>query len=115
MGPIINPEGARQQIEGCINMGLGYCLSEEVHFEGGTVKDLNFDSYQIARFSWTPDSIETVLVENHDIDPSGCGEPPIVGMGALIANAVFDATGFRANRLPITPEDVRSALSGKTA
>jgi len=112
MGPIINPEGARIQIEGCINMGLGYCLSEKVRFEGGTIKDLNFDTYKIARMSWIPDKIETVLVENHDVDPSGCGEPPIVGMGALIANAVFDATGIRMNRLPITPEDIKA---GSTA
>ncbi len=112
MGPVINPEGARHQIEGCINMGLGYCLSEEIHFEGGRIRDLNFDSYRIPRFSWTPDRIETVLVENHDMAPSGCGEPPIVGMGALIANAIFDATGIRANRLPITPEYIRSELSG---
>ncbi len=102
MGPVINPEGARMQIEGGITMGLGYCLAEEIHFKGGQVGDLNFDSYDIARFSWTP-KIETVLIDNPEIAPSGGGEPPIVGMGGLIANAVFDATGVRVNRLPITP------------
>lgn len=112
MGPVINPEGARVQIEGAITMGLGYCLGEQVRFEGGRIKDLNFSAYRIPRFSWMPQRIETVLVENHGIDPSGCGEPPIVGMGALIANAVFDATGIRFHRLPITPEDLRKALAG---
>ena len=111
MGPIINPEGARMQIEGAITMGLGYCLSEEIRFSGGEIKDLGYGSYEIARFSWTPRTIETVLVENHDIDPSGCGEPPIVGMGALIANAVFDATEIRMNRLPITPERLKERLA----
>jgi len=105
MGPIINPEGARMQIEGGIIMGLGYCLTEEIHFNGGEIKDLNYASYRIPRFSWIPE-IETVLVENHDVAPSGCGEPPIVGMGALIANALYDATGVRVQRLPLTPERI---------
>ncbi len=111
MGPVINPEGARMQIEGAITMGLGYSLSEEIHFKGGEIRDLDFGSYKIPRFSWAPRKIETVLVENHAIDPSGCGEPPIVGMGAMIANAVFDATGIRMNRLPITPEGIKSRLT----
>jgi len=105
MGPIINPEGARIQIEGAIAMGLGYCLSEEIHFRGGEIKDLDFASYKTPRFSWIP-KIETVLVENLEIDPSGCGEPPIVGMGGLLANAVFDATGIRVHRLPMTPQRI---------
>jgi isoquinoline 1-oxidoreductase len=110
MGPVINPEGARMQMEGAITMGLGYCLSEEIHFIGGEILDLNFSSYQIPRFSWVP-KIETVIVENLDIAPSGCGEPPIVGMGALLANALFDATGARIQRLPLTPERIRGKLA----
>ena len=90
-------------------MGLGYCLSEEIHFKGGEIKDLNFDSYEIARFSWVP-KIEAVLVDNPDIDPSGGGEPPIVGMGGLIANALFDATGIRVNQLPLTPDRIKEKL-----
>jgi nicotinate dehydrogenase subunit B len=106
MGPVINPEGARMQIEGAITMGLGYCLSEELHFKGGQILDLDYGSYQIPRFSWVP-QIETVIVENLDIAPSGGGEPPIVGMGALLANALFDATGIRIQQLPLTPERIK--------
>jgi isoquinoline 1-oxidoreductase len=109
MGPIINPEGARMQMESGITMGLGYCLSEEIHFSGGVIHDLNFQSYKIPRFSWVPD-IETVLVENLEIAPSGCGEPPIVGMGAMLANALFDATGVRIHQLPLTPQRVKEKL-----
>jgi isoquinoline 1-oxidoreductase len=109
MGPVINPEGATMQIEGGITMGLGYCLAEEIHFSGSAVKDLNFGSYQVPRFSWVP-QIETVLVENLEISPSGCGEPPIVGMGALIANALFDATGARIQQLPLTPQRIKAKL-----
>ena len=107
MGPVINPEGARMQIEGAITMGLGYCLSEEIHFSGGVIKDLDFRSYEIPRFSWVP-KIEAVLVENLAIAPSGCGEPPIVGMGAMLANALFDATGIRIRQLPLTPQRIKA-------
>ncbi|MBN1570012.1 MAG: xanthine dehydrogenase family protein molybdopterin-binding subunit [Acidobacteria bacterium] len=109
MGPVINPEGARMQIEGSIVMGLGYCLSEEIHFSGSEIKDLGFGSYQIPRFSWVPE-IEAVLVKNFEIEPSGCGEPPIVGMGALLANALFDATGARIRQLPLTRQRIKEQL-----
>jgi nicotinate dehydrogenase subunit B len=110
MGPVINPEGARMQIEGGITMGLGYCLSEGIHFKGGQIMDLDFGAYRIPRFSWAP-KIEAVLVENHEIAPSGCGEPPIVGMGAVIANALFDAVGIRINQLPLTPEKIKAKIA----
>jgi nicotinate dehydrogenase subunit B len=109
MGPVINPEGARMQMEGAVIMGLGYCLSEEIHFKGGEILDLDFGAYKIPRFSWVP-KIETVIVENLEIAPSGCGEPPIVGMGALLANALFDATGVRLKQLPLTPERIKEKL-----
>jgi nicotinate dehydrogenase subunit B len=109
MGEVINPEGARAQMEGCIIMGLGYTLSEELHFRGGIVKDLNFDTYEIPRFSWLP-KIETVLVDNPGMAAQGGGEPPIVNMGAVVANAIFDATGARLFRLPMTPDRIKEAL-----
>jgi nicotinate dehydrogenase subunit B len=109
MGLSVNPEGAKIQIEGCINMGLGYALTEEIHFRGGEILDLNFDSYDITRFSWTP-QIETVLIEAVDMPPQGGGEPAIISMGGVVANAVFDAVGARLLELPMTPARVRAAL-----
>jgi len=109
MGLSINPEGARLQIEGCITMGLGYALTEEIHFKGGEILDLNFDTYRIPRFSWTPE-IETVLVDGADSPSQGGGEPAIICMGAVIANAVFDATGARLFQLPMTPERILAAM-----
>ena len=109
MGVVVNPDGARQQTEGAITMGLGYALTEEVRFAKGEVLDRNFDTYEIPRFSWLP-AIETVLVDNPSTVPSGCGEPPIVTMGAVVANAIFDATGARLRQLPMTPSRVRDSL-----
>jgi isoquinoline 1-oxidoreductase len=108
-GVIVNPEGSRQQIEGGITMGLGYALTEEVRFKGGEVLNRNFDTYEIPRFSWLP-KIETVLIENSGVPASGCGEPPIVCMGAVIANAIFDAVGVRFAQLPMTPARIKAAL-----
>jgi CO/xanthine dehydrogenase Mo-binding subunit len=109
MGLVINPEGSRIQMEGCVTMGLGYTLTEEVHFQGGKVLDTNFDTYEIPRFSWVP-KIETVLVESEEAAPQGGGEPAIVVMGAVVANAIHDATGARLLQLPMTPERVKAAI-----
>ena len=109
MGVVINPEGATIQMEGCITMGLGYALTEEVHFKGGRVLDTNYDTYEIPRFSWVP-KIETVLIENNETAPQGGGEPAIILMGALIANAIYDATSARLFQLPMTPDRVKTAL-----
>jgi len=109
MGLVINPAGATIQMEGCIMMGLGYALTEQVHFKGGEVLDRNFDTYEIPRFSWLP-TIETVILDNKGADPQGGGEPAIVVMGAIIANAIFDATGVRLYHLPMTPERVKEAI-----
>lgn len=114
MGIVVNPEGARMQIEGGLAMGLGYALSEELQFRGGEILDRNFDTYQIPRFSWMP-RIDAVLVRNDELAPQGCGEPSITTTGAVLANAVFDATGARLCRLPMTGRRVLQAMAGKKA
>jgi isoquinoline 1-oxidoreductase len=107
MGVVVNPEGARNQVEGAITMGLGYTLTEELRFRGGKITDDNFDTYQLPRFSHAP-KIETVFIDS-DLPPQGGGEPAIIGVGAAIANAVYDATGARLYQLPLLPERVKEA------
>lgn len=85
-------------------------MSEELHFRGGDIHDRNFDSYRLPRFSSVP-RIEAVLVRNDSVAPQGGGEPPITIMGAVIADAVFDATGSRQLRLPMTPARVLAGLA----
>jgi len=112
MGVIVNPEGARQQMEGCMTMGLGYALTEEVRFKSGQVMHRNFDSYEIPRFSWLPE-IEAILIDNREDASQGGGEPPIVCMGAVIAGAIYDAVGARLRQLPMTPARIVAALAGR--
>jgi isoquinoline 1-oxidoreductase len=110
MGLVVNPDGAMQQIEGCLTMGLGYTLSEEVHFKGGDILDRNFGTYELPRFSSLP-KIDAVIVEAPETPSQGGGEPAIVPVGAVVANAIFDAVGKRLTRMPMTPARVKAALS----
>ncbi len=109
MGFVVNPDGAKMQMEGCITMGLGYALTEEIRFSDGKIHDKNFDTYRLPRFSWLP-RIETVLVENPDLSSQGGGEPAIVTMGGAIATAIHDAVGAAVFQLPMTPERVKAAM-----
>jgi len=110
IGLVINPEGVALQTEGSINMGMGYALTEEVHFTGGKVLDENFDTYQLPIFSWVPE-IEMVLIEADHEPCKGAGEPAIICMGGVLVNAVYDATGARLKQIPMTPERVKKALA----
>jgi isoquinoline 1-oxidoreductase len=109
MGLCVNPQGALIQMEGCIMMGLGYTFTEEIQFEGGNIKNRGFDSYEIPRFSWTP-KIDCVILDRKDKPPKGGGEPAIIAIGAIVANAIYDATGARLYRMPMTPARVLEAL-----
>ncbi|HSO86369.1 MAG TPA: molybdopterin cofactor-binding domain-containing protein [Draconibacterium sp.] len=108
MGFCVNPEGTLIQMEGCITMGLGYALKEDVEFTGGDVKTENFGTYDIPKFSWLP-KIETVVLDRKE-PPQGGGEPAIICMGGVIANAIFDAVGARLYQMPMTPERVLAAM-----
>jgi len=109
MGLCVNPQGALIQMEGCIQMGLGYTLTEEIQFEGGDIKNRNFDTYEIPRFSWTP-KMDCVILDRKNMPPKGGGEPAIITVGAAISNAIFDATGARMYRMPMTPARVLEAI-----
>ena len=108
MGISVNPEGSKMQMEGCIMMGLGYALSEDIQFKGGQLLTSNFHNYSLPRFSWLPE-IEAILVKNDELDPQGGGEPAIVPVGGAIANAVYDAIGVRVFQMPLTKERIQAA------
>ena len=109
VGVVVNPDGLRQQAEGCIMMGLGYSLTEEIQFHNGQVLDTNFGSYHLPRFSWLP-KIELHFIDNPETPALGAGEPPIITMGGALANAIYDAVGARVLQLPMTAERIKAAL-----
>ena len=110
MGQVVNPAGATQQMEGCISMGLGYALTEAQRFRGGEILDLNFYNYELPLFTTQP-KIEAILIDSTDPEPHGGGEPAIINMGAVIANALFNAVGVRFFELPMTPGRIKAALT----
>jgi len=90
-------------------MALGYTLSEEVLFEGGNILTRGFDAYDIPKFSWLP-KMECVILDRKDQPPQGGGEPAIIAVGAVVANAIYDATGARIFTMPLSPANVLEAL-----
>jgi len=99
-GPVLNPLGLRSQVEGCILMGLGAALREEIQFENGLLKNGRFGGYRVTRFRDVP-KVDVVLLDRKDSEPVGAGETPIIAVAPAMANAVFDSTGVRVRSLPI--------------
>jgi len=101
-GLVVNPDGARNQVEGSIVMGIGAALWEAVEFDGGRILNPGFAHYRVPRIADAPD-IDVQLIDNPSDPSTGAGEPGIVPIGAAVANAVRDATGQRIEQLPIVP------------
>jgi nicotinate dehydrogenase subunit B len=99
-GLVVNPEGAKNQVEGSIVMGMGTALYEAIDFQDGRVLNAGFTRYRVPRSNDAPE-IETLLVGDDDTASTGAGEPGIVPIAAAISNAVFDRTGERHRELPI--------------
>ncbi|MBI2092830.1 MAG: xanthine dehydrogenase family protein molybdopterin-binding subunit [Deltaproteobacteria bacterium] len=112
-GRAINPQMVQGQIYGGMMMGMGQALTEEIIVKDGKIENLNYNKYKIARSTDVPD-MQALIIENPD--PAGpwgaksIGEPVNELMAGAIANAVYYATGFRASKLPIKPEDILSGI-----
>src|SRR5713226_6405836 len=110
-GLVINPQGLRYTIEGNVVQGLSRVLFEQVLFDRNAVTSVDWASYPILEMQDAPAAIEVVLINRPEVAPSGAGEPTMRVIPAAVANAVFDATGVRLRRVPLTPERVLAALS----
>src|SRR6266852_1304243 len=109
-GLIINPKGLRLTIEGNVVQAVSRTLFEEVAFDRDRVLSVDWASYPVLEIQDAPERIDIVLIDRPDIAASGAGEPSTRTVPAAIANAIFDATGVRLRRVPITAERVKSAL-----
>ena len=86
-------------------------LFEEVQFDENTVKSVDWASYPILEIADAPEAIDIVLVNRPELPPSGGGEPSTRTVPAAIANAIFDATGVRLRKVPLTPQRMKEALA----
>ena len=95
-------------MEGAIIMGLSAALGEAIALADGGVSTSNFDTYPLLRISAAP-RIEVHIVKSGE-KLGGIGEPGLPPIAPAVANAVFQATGTRLRRLPMSPETVKAAL-----
>jgi CO/xanthine dehydrogenase Mo-binding subunit len=110
-GLIINPQSLRATIEGNIVQGVSRTLFEEVRFDASNVRSVDWISYPILEAMDAPESIEIVTINRPELAAGGAGEPAHVTVPAAIGNAVFDASGVRFRRLPLTTERIRAGLN----
>ncbi|MDA1094518.1 MAG: molybdopterin-dependent oxidoreductase [Acidobacteria bacterium] len=121
VGPISNPDGVRNQLEGGILQGLSRAVGEEVTWDSERITSVDWATYKSLFLpAWDHPRygvgsripvIETVLINRPDGEAMGAGETAITLVAAAVGNAIFDATGARLREVPFTPERVRAALS----
>ena len=108
-GQIINPDGLKNQIEGCVVQTVSRTLIEELKFNRSQVTSLDWESYPILKFPQVPE-IVIDLIDRPTEKPWGVGEPAASVIPSAISNAVFDATGVRLRSIPYTPAKVKAAM-----
>jgi isoquinoline 1-oxidoreductase len=107
-GTIYNPNNLLAQVQGCIAMGLGPALREEMRFADGKMQNARFSDYAVPRLSDLPE-LDIHLLNRPDQPAVGAGETPIIGIAPAIANAVFHATGKRVHAMPIRLSELGQA------
>jgi len=112
-GPISNPDGLRNQIEGGALQGVSRALGEEVTWDDQKVTSFDWSSYRSLPLGFEVPKIESVLLNRPDVEATGAGELSITLVAAAIGNAIFDATGARIREVPFTPERVKASLTAR--
>jgi CO/xanthine dehydrogenase Mo-binding subunit len=112
-GPISNPDGLKNQLEGGALHGLSRTLYEEVTWDKQKVTAIDWKTYRPLYFGPGIPRIDTVLIDQSAGRVMGAGETSVTVVAAAIANAVFDATGARMRQVPFTPERVKAALAAR--
>lgn len=112
-GKALNPLAVEGQIEGCIHMGLGQVLCEEMPYLKGAIQGPNFLDYRTLTPMQMPE-VDVIIVESNDPEgPFGAkeaGEGPLLPILPAVANAIYDAVGVRMYSLPITPDKLWRAV-----
>jgi CO/xanthine dehydrogenase Mo-binding subunit len=116
VGKAVNPVNVEGQIEGGIQMGLGFALTEEIVREKGKTLNPSFLDYKLFTALDMP-TIKPIIVEVPEplgpFGARGIGEATTIPTAAAIANAVFNAVGVRVKELPMTPERILEELKKK--
>jgi len=109
-GPISNPDGLRNQIEGGILQGMSRALVEEVKWDHERVTSTDWGTYESLYLDFESPTIDIVLMSPGDVPATGAGETAITVVPAAIGNAIFDATGVRLRQVPFNSERIKAAM-----
>jgi nicotinate dehydrogenase subunit B len=113
-GPISNPNGVENQLQGGALAGLSRSLFEQVTWDDQKITSVDWKSYRAMSLGIELPKIETVLINRTEGKAMGVGETALIVVGAAISNAVFDATGIKLREVPFTPEKVKNAFAART-
>ncbi|APZ45838.1 isoquinoline 1-oxidoreductase [Polaribacter reichenbachii] len=109
-GILVNPTGAKNQVEGGVIDGIGHAMYSDFSFKEGSPEYKNFDRYRLIRMQETP-QVEVHFVENN-LSPTGLGEPGLPPAGGAVANAIHNALGKRLYSQPFIKELKKSTVLG---
>ncbi|MDP1961646.1 MAG: molybdopterin-dependent oxidoreductase [Reyranella sp.] len=109
-GLVVNPDGARNQLEGGIVQAVSWTLKEQVRLDDRGIASRDWDSYPILRFSEIPE-MQVEFVEAAGNPALGVGECTVGPTAAAIGNAVNHALGIRLRDMPLTRERIVAALA----
>ncbi|HEX3703237.1 MAG TPA: molybdopterin cofactor-binding domain-containing protein [Vicinamibacterales bacterium] len=109
-GPVSNPDGMRNQIEGGALQGLSRALGEEVTWDAAKVTSIDWRTYHSLPLGFDVPVVESVLINRTGVEATGAGETAITIVAAAIGNAIFDATGARIRQVPFSADRVKAAL-----
>jgi nicotinate dehydrogenase subunit B len=112
-GPISNPDGLRNQIEGGVLQGMSRALGEEITWDDRKVTSIDWRSYHTLPMGIRVPVIESVLMDRPTENATGAGETAITLVAGALGNAIFDATSARLREVPFTPDRVQAALSSR--
>jgi nicotinate dehydrogenase subunit B len=113
-GPISNPDGLKNQMEGGALQGLSRALGEEVTWDAQQITSVDWRSYHSLPVGFSVPAIEVVLLDRPEHATMGAGETSITLVASAVGNAVFDATGARLRQVPFTPARVKAALAQRS-
>jgi CO/xanthine dehydrogenase Mo-binding subunit len=105
VGMAVNPDQLRAQIESNLVWSIGMALLERFEVADNTIQSSNFDNYTIPRMRNMP-TLDIEIIDQPSLPPTGAGEVALVAGPPAIANAIRDASGFRALSLPIRFADI---------
>ena len=107
-GRVVSPGTVEAQVQGGIVFGLSAALFGNISVKNGRVEQSNYHDYRVLRMNEMP-VIETHILPSTE-HPTGIGELSTVLITPALLNAIHDATGKRIRRLPMTPDDLKTAI-----